>query len=58
MEGDPAALKMEYPDIIISDVRTTNGLEFSDKSYFLFSERLPACRKLKILGVFNDIFLG
>ena len=28
-EGDPAALKAEYLDIIISDVRTTNGLGFS-----------------------------
>jgi len=28
-EGDPAALKTEYLDIIISDVRTTNGLGFS-----------------------------
>jgi len=28
-EGDPAALKMEYRDIIVSDVRTTNGLVFS-----------------------------
>ena len=37
-EEDPAALKMEYLDIIISDVRTTNGLGFSDKRYFLFSE--------------------
>jgi len=27
--GDPAALKTEYLDIIISDVRTTNGLGFS-----------------------------
>lgn len=28
-EGDPAALKKEYLDIIISDVRTTNGLGLS-----------------------------
>ena len=57
-EGDPAALKMEYLNIIVSDVRTTNGLGFSDKGCFLFPERLPACRKLKILGVSSDIFLG
>ena len=28
-EGDPAALKAEYLDVIVSDVRTTNGLAFS-----------------------------
>jgi len=28
-EGDPAALKTEYLDVIVSDVRTTNGLGFS-----------------------------
>ncbi|KAF9648581.1 transcription factor [Thelephora ganbajun] len=28
-EDDPAALKTEYIDIIISDIRTTNGLGFS-----------------------------
>jgi len=28
-EGDPTALKPEYLDIIISDIRTTNGLAFS-----------------------------
>ena len=28
-EGDPAALKPEYIDVIISDTRTTNGLAFS-----------------------------
>ena len=41
-EGDPAALKTEYIDIIISDVRTTSGLAFSvqilntEGHYFLY----------------------
>ena len=28
-EGDPAALKIDYMDVIISDIRTTTGLAFS-----------------------------
>ena len=28
-DGDPAALKTEYFEVIVSDVRTTNGLSFS-----------------------------
>ena len=29
MEEDPAALETKYLDIVVSDVRTTNGLGFS-----------------------------
>ena len=28
-EGDPAALKVDYMDVIISDIRTATGLAFS-----------------------------
>ena len=28
-EGDPAALETKYIDIVVTDVRTTNGLTFS-----------------------------
>ena len=28
-EGDPAALEKKYLDVIVSDVRTTNGIAFS-----------------------------
>ena len=28
-EGEPAALETKYIDVIVSDVRTTNGLAFS-----------------------------
>ena len=47
-EGDPAALKTEYLDVIVSDVRTTNGLGFSvqilntEGHLFFLSDRLSS----------------
>ena len=49
-EDDPAALKTKYLDVIMSDIRTTNGLEFSVQilgTEGLFSsDRLRNGRKL------------
>ena len=55
-EGDPTALKTEYIDVIISDVRTTNGLGFSVQILgtegLCLSDGLP-----KSLRASDDLFL-
>ena len=62
-EGDPAALKTEYLDIIISDVRTTNGLGFSvqilntEGIYFFFSIDFRLVGSKDSLRVSDDRFL-